>query len=126
MTRSEIEVILIARLGTIMGFVDMDNTTHDGTNVDLTDPIDWALRQTDGDDDCTLDLAELRLVKNILGNLIFVDITEGPRKESLDQLRKGLEAKKANLEGYIEDTYGVGAATLSTGLIALNFSQHGG
>ena len=122
MLRSEFEVVMIARLGRLMNLIGMDITSV-GTNPDLTDPWDYANRVSDGTDDCTLDLAELRLVKNMIGNCALVDTKAGPMSEALGQIGKLLEAKKLNLEKDIKANYGIGLATMTTGIINLNFQE---
>ena len=125
MLRSDFEVTMIARLGRIMDLIGM-NVTSVGTNPDLSDPWDWANRNADGSIDCIQDLGELRLVISMIGNCCLVDTKSGPISEALGQIGKALEAKKANLESYIKATYGIGLATITTGVINLDFQTHGG
>lgn len=124
-----------------MAFVGMDITTNDGTNTDLSDPIAAALRHcvpdfsgltvTDGDlalldsseIDKLLDLAELRLLENIHNNLDVVDIKVGPRSENLNQFGDQLEKAVTRLEKKCQHKYGIGAGTLSAGVISFDFQQ---
>lgn len=132
LTRADVESVIVSRVGSLMTQAGLDGTTIDGTNADLNDPIGWAVRQlgytvaditsvadTDIDDvgaadyDKLLDHAEYRALLNIDGNLTLVDTKVGPRSESLNQLRAGveklLEAKKAQL---VEDyDYGLRLAS---------------
>ncbi len=143
-TRAEVETILIRRCGSLLTAADLDGTTLNGTNVDLNDPIGAALRQmgytvasltavadsdlqpvaTD-DIDQLLDIAELRTLENIEGNLDEVDITVGPRSESLNQLSTRVTKKIDTKRSAIEKTYGLGLGTLSAGVVSLDFMEKG-
>lgn len=126
-TRAQAEKLLIRRLGNLLTAADLDGVTNDGENDDLADPIAYAARQcaltvadvtapTDAelsaldvaDSDKLLDLAELRALENILGNYDGVDISVGPRRESLGQLRDGLLKRIAAKRTDILVAYGVG------------------
>jgi hypothetical protein len=141
LTRSQVETILVKRAGKRMAFVEMDNTTVDGTNEDLADPISTALLAMDitpadisdpADSDLEdvdnpnefLDRAELRLLENILGNSDAVDITEGPRSERYSQFMTLLETAIARKKKQVEDDYGE-LEGLSTGLVSHNFQTKG-
>ena len=138
-TRTQVETLLIRRAGKRMTFVGMAVSTE-GVNDDLIDPISTALQRmgyspadiTDiQDSDLTgvenvlelIDLAELRLLENILGNMDMVDISIGDRSERLSQftadLAKAIERKQAT----IEKQYGIGLGSLSAGVISLDFQQ---
>jgi hypothetical protein len=138
-TREQIEKTLVKRAGKRMSFVDM-STSVDGSNDDLNDPISTALQRMGispaditniQDSDLTgvedvlqlIDLAELRLLENILGNVDAVDITVGDRSERLGQfstdLQKAIEARSKK----VQTEYGLGLGTLSAGVIGLNFQQ---
>jgi len=142
-TRDNIERILVARCGYLMNAAGLDGSTDDGTNTDLNDPIGYALRKAgytvdnlgsvDDDDlsgvdvedyDQVFDLAELRTLENILGNLDDVDIKLGPRSESLSQLSEMLDTRVMRLQAKIERQYGVGLSTLEAGVITLDFADH--
>jgi hypothetical protein len=142
-TRANAEVILIRRCGKLMTEADMNGLVNYGTNEDLNDPIGWALRKSgysvatitnvadgdmaavsDDDVDMVLDLAELRTLENIEGNLTGVDITVGPRSEKLDQLVTRVRAKIERKSADIAKAYGLGLGTLSAGVITLDFQEH--
>jgi len=123
-----------------MAFVEMDNTTLDGTNEYLADPIANALLEmglsvaditapatsdllTVTNDLELLDRAELRLLKNIHGNLDVVDIAVGPRRESLSQFGSSLLDAIGKLEKKVYDQYG--GASLMAGVITQNFASKG-
>ena len=118
-------------------------TTIVGTNDDLNDPIQWAVVELGGtvadivdvtdadlatvaadDERYIVDVAELKLIDNILGNSMLVNYSVGPRSESLDQLRKALENKRDRLADQLEAAIGLGASSLTTGLIANDFAEH--
>jgi hypothetical protein len=102
--------ILEDRVGDLMVFV--------GKTADITGmypALSWAARQlgvttdnyavisademaavSDGDD--FLDLAEYRLLADILGNLDMVDVTAGPRSEKLSQVAAYIKQRMASLE----------------------------
>jgi hypothetical protein len=143
-TRAEVETILIRRCGSLLTAADLDGTTINGTNVDLNDPIGAALRRMEytvasltavtdldlapvsaDDVDQLLDLAELRTLENIEGNLDDVDITVGPRSESLNQLSVRVRMKIDTKRREIEKAYGLGLGTLSAGVVTLDFMEKG-
>lgn len=143
-TRASAEAILVRRLGPLMTKAGLA-VTFTGSNADLSDPLGWGFRQagytltsfttvsdTDlagvsGDDlDEMLDLAELRLLENILGNLDGVDVRLGPREEKLSQLTDKIERRIKALREKLELVYNWSASVLTTGFIGLEFAQHTG
>jgi len=143
-TREDVESILIKRVGKLMTAADMDGSTVDGTNVDLNDPVGRALRRigyttaditavADADIanvgvvdyDKFLDVSEYHVLQNVMGNFDDVDISVGPRSESLSQLVKQAERKLKQLEEYIIAEYDLGLSELDAGKIDLNFVTHG-
>ena len=142
-TRAKVEGILIKRVGALMTKASLDGTTVDGTNADLNDPIGWALRQTAytvsdisavtttevgavvaGDIDEFLDLAELRTLENVLGNLTLADTKLGPRSVNLGQITKQVEKRIESLNKKLQTQYGWNAPTLEAGLLTEDFAQH--
>lgn len=120
----------------------MDGTTVTGANADLNDPISWALAQMDtppaditlvtdadlagvsGEDVYELiDLAELRTLESVSGNLALVDVAVGPRRESLSQLANQVETQIARLQKKIQSMYGITGASISSGVISLGFQE---
>jgi hypothetical protein len=141
-TRANVEAILVARCGKLLAAADLDGTTIAGTNASLNDPIGWAARQlgypvanltavsdsdlanvTDDEVDQLLDLAELRTLQNIEGNLDDVDISANGRDESLGQLVKQVQTRLDRVKAAIEKTYGTGLGTLSAGVVTLDFME---
>ncbi len=110
-------------------------------NIDMTDPIGYSIRQNGGtvsdptvitdadiatvdDLDALLDVAELRLCRNIKGNLDLIDIKVGPREEKLSQLAVSLQQDIERLEAYIAANYGIGGVSVETGVIQMDFADH--
>lgn len=141
-TRAQIERVLIKRCGLLMTAANLDGTTFDGTNEDLNDPIGYALRACEltvadisavDDADCVgvtadlvdkvLDVAELRLLNNIEGNLDQVDVTIGPHSERRGQLATMIRTKINAKEALVGRLYGVGLGTLSAGVIGLDIAE---
>ena len=141
-TRTQVERILIKRCGLLMTAARLDGVTINGTNADLDDPIGVALRTSglsvadisavsDSDlasvtndlTDQVLDIAEYRALQNIEGNLDQVDITIGPRSESLNQLATHIKSKIERLQMRISRQYGIGMGALSAGVIGLDFAE---
>ena len=103
-TREDVETVLVSRCGKFLELVGLDD---DQPNAALSDPIVWALRMlgfspaspttvVDADMttvaashyDALFDLAELRTLENIQGNLTLVTHTTGPVSENLSDLGK--------------------------------------
>jgi len=138
LTRVISETVIVDRVGPLMSAAGMAVTVV-GTNADLNDPLAWAARKvgattanfntvtdaelaaiSDADGDDFLDLAEYRTLGSIMGNLDDVDITAGPRSESLSQLaeqaRKRMEALEAHLSSIV--------SPFVAGYITLDFAEH--
>lgn len=142
LTRANVEQVLVKRTGALLEKADLA-VTFTGSNDDLNDPIGWALRQagytvaditavansdlssvTTADTDKLLDLAELRTLETILGNIPAVDVKLGPRAESLSQLAKQVQDKISRLQKRLADDYGIGTAILEAGLLTYEFAEH--
>lgn len=142
LTRANVEAILIRRLGKLLTEAEMDGDTTNGTNLDLNDPIGWAVRQCGGsvanpvnvaasdvatigagDIDQLFDLAEYRTLQNISGNLASVDIRVGSRQESFNQLAERVEARITRKKAQLQQEYSFGLGTLEAGVINLDFQQ---
>ncbi len=140
-TRANVEAILIRRAGKKMTVAGLDGTTISGSNPDLNDPIGSAILDmgynpssiaTITDTDVSLvgnsisellDRAELRLLRNIAGNLDLVDIAVGPRKESLSQLHDQIIKQIDKLADDINSKYGSGISALDAGSVSLDFQE---
>lgn len=143
LTRAQAEQLLITRMGRLMAAAELDTTTTTGANTDLTDPIGWALRQlgisvpnitsvTDADvaqvqdanQDLFFDLAELRTLETIGGNLDLVDLQVGPRSEKLSQLVGQVERAISRKHAQLKTRHGWGLGTLTGGSILLTFQDN--
>lgn len=132
MNRANAEYMLIQRIGQVLAAVGRDGTTVNGTNADLNEPIWYSLQQlgygvvdltlvTDADVSAVasedfapfLDLAELRVLESSLASsVILVDISIGPRRESLsqlsDRLQKTIDARRKEIQSKYGDLFGSG------------------
>lgn len=146
MIRSEAEVVLIARCGTALTVVGKDGTTVNGSNPDLNDGLWYALDKlgysivsissvSDGDVSAVttedirpfIALAELRTLETVLNAATsLVDITVGPRRESLSQfserLEKIVENYRANILRDFGDLFGSG---LEAGVFSVSSMEDG-
>jgi len=135
-TRAQIEKVLLRRAGRYLKEAQMDWTTQTGANDDLNDPIGTALRKSGysvanmsnvadsdvgsvsvDDVDLVLDLAELRTLENIEGNLTLVNLTTASTSESLSDLARALAVKINRLRAKIGEEYGVLGATIEGGTV---------
>ncbi len=137
-TRIHAETELVERQGARMSMVEMAVTIA-GSNADLNSPMAAALRKmgytasaTVSDSDLAVlpddeidefyDRAELRLMENIKGNNVLVDITTGPRSKRLGQIAQQLLEDISALTNKINSEY-EGAGSLVGGVIALDFQE---
>lgn len=144
LTRVTVEKILVKRCGQFMTAAALA-TTIAGSNDDCSDPMAWAMRQlgysptavdsvTDGDlvqvassrTDAFLDLAELRLLETIRGNLTSVNARVGPLAEDksalLNQITALVEKKSSEVSarhGNLLTTPLDGSALVTVGMISL-------
>ena len=142
LTRANVETLLIRRCGKLLAAAGLDGTTITGANGDLNDPLGWAIRQCGGtvasivavadvdlasvaadDYDQLFDLAELRALESILGNLDVVTQTVGGRSENLSDLAARVQTRLTEKRALVERQYGVGVGALQTGVIGLDFMQ---
>jgi hypothetical protein len=142
LSRAQVETILVKRCGALMTLVGM-GITYAGSNGDLNDPIGVAVRRLGGtvgnpasvadadiatvtkSVDAILDVSELRLLENILGNYDDVDIVVGPTQERLSQNREGIEKRLDRLSKGCKERYGVDLPTIEAGLLDFDFAEHG-
>lgn len=141
-TRIQAVTILLARCEPMMEMAGMSIVSA-ADNVDLNDPLQWAILELGGtvsdissvtdadlatvasDDERYIpDVAELRLLDNILSNLTLVDLSEGPHSEKFGQLPARIEQRRDKLAKQLEAVIGLGAASLTTGLIVRDFAEH--
>lgn len=127
LTRANVELILIARVGAWLTSAGLDGVTVSGSNESLNDPIGWAIRQAGGtvsnpafvtdadvqtvasvDLDKLLDLAEYRVLLSVLSNNTATDIKAGPVEIKDSQFGAALLARIAALRTQIAADYGIG------------------
>jgi hypothetical protein len=141
LTRSQLETVLVRRLGTWLSYVSL-TTTVTGNNLDLADPIAQALLSagytvanitTPANTDLSavtatdypklLDLAELRTLETILQAFVDFD-TKGLNYEDRDdQLGQRIEKAIARKRALIQQKYGLESVVPQAGTIDLNFQQ---
>ena len=141
-TRAQVETILIRRAGKWLIAAGLDGTTISGSNVDLNDPLGFAIRACggtvasiasvadadlatvpDSDLDKLLDIAELRTLESILGNYRLVDAKAGPVEAKASQLADRLERAIARLRSQLAIRYGIEGSSLSAGVIMLSIAE---
>jgi hypothetical protein len=141
-TRANVEAFLVKRCGSLLTAAGMDGTTVSGSNADLNDPIGYAIRKCGGtvaalasvadsdlagidsaDYDQLIDIAELRTLESIEGNLDDVDISVGSRRESLNQLAAQVAKKIDRKREQVERAYGVNVGVLEAGVVSLGFQE---
>ncbi len=141
-TREQLERELVSRAHGYLENVGM-SVTIDGANTDLNGPIGYAIRQSGGtvadpsvvadgdissfevsDFDKLADIAEYRLLLNIKRKWGKVDIKMGPLSESLSQFSEQLDRDITALKDDLNTSYGYGVASLSAGVIDLDFAEH--
>lgn len=135
LTRAQAETELVSRQKARMQIVEMAVTVV-GTNTDLQSPMAFALRKmgytasipvSDSDLaglsseelDKFYDLAELRLMNNIKGSLVLVDIKVGPRSKNLSQISDALQKDIEALQSKIDKEYG----SLDVGVVDFDFQE---
>jgi hypothetical protein len=142
-TRANVEAILVRRLGALLTEAGLDGTTVSGSNLDLSDPIGWAVRKLGGsvanvvsvadadlagigadDYDQLFDLAEFRALESVSNHLVQVDLQVGPRSEKFSQLMAAVEGRLARKRKQLEVDYGFGLGTLEAGVVALDFMEN--
>jgi hypothetical protein len=142
-TLEVVETLLLKRAAGRMQSAGMDYQTYPG-NASLVEPLIFALLCMDlvpasmtalsdadfigvADTDLPklLDLAELRLLENVAGNLALVDVSVGPRKENLSQLLDQTEKAIARLSSKVQRLYGLGVGSLEAGTVSLDFASKG-
>ncbi|MBI3161285.1 MAG: hypothetical protein HYZ23_02185 [Chloroflexi bacterium] len=138
-TRADVESVLVSRAKKRMEFVGM-GVSVSGSNVDLADPIGMALLALDivpanftapSDSDLAtvaaedvpklLDIAELRLLENILGNADKVTLQAASGTEHFGQFIESLEKVIAQKHEINQKQHGVGVGKSVTGTRNLNF-----
>lgn len=146
-TRASVEEKLVRRLSAWMAKASLA-ITYAGANADLDDPLDFAIGKLDGsvttwgvpstadlaalaasDHAALLDLAEYRLLQNILGNFDKVDVSSPAGAAQLDDLGQRIERRLKVLQAQIASEYGIAvvatSGTLTGGSLTLNIADDG-
>lgn len=138
-TRAQIESVLVSRCKKRMAFVGFAITTN-GNNTDLNDPICNALQimginpaniASVADSDLVTvteaaklcDLAEVRLLENILGNSDKVTLQAASGTEHFSNFNEALEKIIARKQKELQTKYGIGLGSLSSGKLSLAFQS---
>lgn len=125
-TRAQLDTIIVRRVGSLLVECNMNGTTTDGTNLDLVEPLRWAMTQagystasivavTDTDLvsvpssalDKLLDLFELRCLESASTKFTNVDEVAGPRERKYSQLGRRLADLIADKTRLIESEHGI-------------------
>jgi hypothetical protein len=139
LTRAQVESVLVSRCKKRMEFVEFSIITNGG-NADLNDPISTALQLmgitpvnialiVDGDlttvTDITklCDLAEVRLLENILGNSDKVTLQAASGTEHFSNFNEALEKIIARKQKELQFKYGIGLGSLSSGKLPFAFQS---
>lgn len=147
LTRVTLDTILISRAGSLLTTVGKDGSTADGTNPDLVDPIRSALRllgysvasvttvsDSDlagvsiDDEEALIDLAELKVLELAVypGATALVDISVGPRRESLSQFSKHISDMIERKVKSVNEVYGsILGESLEAGVISVASIEDG-
>lgn len=141
-TNADLDAELVDRCGTLLVLVGKDGTTVSGTNpafrgakleglrslgrvpassgsvsdADLAAVADALVPQL-------FDIAELRLLRNVFGNLTLVDQHVSLAGKNFGQIRDGLTARIAELATFCRQAYGYGLAAPTGGTMDLGFAQ---
>jgi hypothetical protein len=129
MTRADVEKFMVARIGNILAFVQLNGTTVDGTNPDLNDPIADGLetqqiypanRLAVADTDLAhllpanvqwfLRTVELRALQTCSNQFIYYSETFVDNTERIIEVREGVQKRIGCLETEIKDRWGDKAA----------------
>jgi hypothetical protein len=118
MERSDVEAVIVRRIGQWMAAAGLDSETIDGTNADLADPIDSTLRQLEAGDasdvttiDLMLDLVEYRALVTTYRNYTKVDVDSPLGGAKLDELRQAMNRAIADKKSELRQRYGVVVGT---------------
>jgi hypothetical protein len=141
LTKAALDAELVDRCGGLLAFVGLP-TVANGTNPATIGPIREGLASLGltladfaavADADLAavtttsipqlVDVAEYRLLQNILGWLTKVDQTIGMGSQSLGQVRRDLLQSLKSMQESLRVQYGYGLGTPSGGSVDLGFAQ---
>lgn len=145
LTLANCELLLVARTSAWLVKADMAITVTGAAaqNADLNDPIGYGIIAAGGsllsrvllvdadvatvasaNEDKMIDIAELRTLQNVQGNLALIDTKIGPRDEKLGQLLGVLNTLLERKEKRIESLYGLGVPAPEFGNLEMDFAEH--
>lgn len=134
-TQAKAEVVMLRRASGFMDAAGMDIITSDGTNDDLQDPFEAALRWlsidsvlalADEEEEAEfLAIMELRLLQNILSNYAKVDIRAGERFSAWGQLANRIRQRYQDALEAARDRFGYSLAALEAGVIQTDINEDG-
>ncbi len=132
-TQAEAEEVMVLRVGKFMIAAGLDGLTSDGTNVDLQDPYNTALRHfgyasisslEDADEESEfLVVMELRVLSTILTNYDDVDIKVGDRFIAFNQLAVRARQRYNDLLETAKEVYGIGERELIMGVFKTDINE---
>lgn len=142
LTRANVDTLINRRCGALLRACGFALVEESGDNVDLNDPIAWALRQcglsvaspvapseaevgavSDALLDQFLDHCELRALQSALTRYVGVDVSAQSESKQADQLGARIERAIARKRDQIARDYGTSASTLTGGAINLAFQE---
>jgi len=132
-TQAEAEIAMIRRNKKFMEAAGMDVDTDDGSNDNLIEPYESALRWLDLGSvselvDSTqeqefLDIMELYLLMDLFAWYDDVDIKVGDRYTAFNQLRVGIRQKYNAKVEFAKMSYGFGERELISGVFRTDINQ---
>lgn len=141
LTRAHVESELVLRAGRLLAVVGLDGATVDGTNLTLNGPlragleslaippVAWTVTDTDlaavdpGDVSQLLDVAELRTLQNVLGNMDEPDQQNGQDQQQWGAMAQRVQKTVTELADRCAKRYGLYAPSLAIGVIEMDFNE---
>lgn len=132
-TRAQAELAMLRRNKKFMVNADMDVVTQDGTNKDLEEPYESALRWmglpdvsglTDQDSEAEfLDVMQLQLLANVQANYDLVDTRVGERFTAFNNLAVRMRQRYKDLLEFAKETYGFGERQMVIGVMQTDINE---
>ena len=132
-TRAQAELAMLRRNKKFMAQADMDVITQDGTNKDLEEPYETALRWlglpdvsglTDQDQEAEfLDVMQLQLLANVQANYDLVDTRVGERFTAFNNLAVRMRQRYKDLLEIAREMYGFGERQMVIGVMQTDINE---
>lgn len=132
-TQAQCETAMIRRNKKFMDVSGMDIVTDDGSNDNLIEPYESALRWLnladvsaliDADQEAEfLDIMEMYLLSDLFGWYDDVDIKAGDRIVAFNQLRVAIRQKYTMKLEFVKATYGFGERELAVGRVGFDINE---